>query len=246
MQNHDAMILNVGNPQCAVLVDRLRFRLARAGGAASSATRAFRIAPTYLLSASGRPHLDVRFFERGAGETMSSGTGSTGAAAAAVARGLVRSPVEVRTPAGPLQLRWRDDDILSWPDRRRSSRPASFTSSHKLKEDGLNYAEQLREKIKNHTRRRWASSGWATSACRWPSSSRAPDFTSPESTSTPSKVAALNRGESYIQDIPTATLEAAGRIRQAQRHHRFRRGRANWTPSTSACPRRCARPKIRT
>ena len=35
------------------------------------------------------PHtIDVRFWERGAGETMSSGTGSTGAAAAAVARGL--------------------------------------------------------------------------------------------------------------------------------------------------------------
>jgi len=30
--------------------------------------------------------IDVRFFERGVGETMSSGTGSTGAAAAALAR----------------------------------------------------------------------------------------------------------------------------------------------------------------
>ena len=36
--------------------------------------------------------LDVRFFERGAGETMSSGTGSTGAGAAALARGLGREP----------------------------------------------------------------------------------------------------------------------------------------------------------
>ena len=43
---------------------------------------------------------------------MSSGTGSTGAAAAAVARGLVESPVEVLTPAGPLDLRWEDDEIL--------------------------------------------------------------------------------------------------------------------------------------
>ena len=36
--------------------------------------------------------IDVRFFERGAGETMSSGTGSTGAVAAAVARGMVEQP----------------------------------------------------------------------------------------------------------------------------------------------------------
>ncbi len=43
---------------------------------------------------------------------MSSGTGSTGAAAAAVARGLATSPVEVLTPAGALVLRWDGDDIL--------------------------------------------------------------------------------------------------------------------------------------
>ena len=56
--------------------------------------------------------LDVRFFERGAGETMSSGTGSTGAVAAALARGFVRSPVRVLTPAGPLDLRLEGDDVL--------------------------------------------------------------------------------------------------------------------------------------
>jgi diaminopimelate epimerase len=43
---------------------------------------------------------------------MSSGTGSTGAAAAALARGLVKSPVRVLTPAGPLDLRWENQDIL--------------------------------------------------------------------------------------------------------------------------------------
>jgi diaminopimelate epimerase len=56
--------------------------------------------------------IEVRFFERGAGETMSSGTGSTGAAAAAMARGLVKSPVRVGTPAGPLDVRWEGDEIL--------------------------------------------------------------------------------------------------------------------------------------
>jgi diaminopimelate epimerase len=42
---------------------------------------------------------------------MSSGTGSTGAAAAALARGWARSPVQVLTPAGPLQLRQENDDL---------------------------------------------------------------------------------------------------------------------------------------
>ena len=40
---------------------------------------------------------------------MSSGTGSTGAAAAALARGLVESPVRVVTPAGDLSVRFDQD-----------------------------------------------------------------------------------------------------------------------------------------
>jgi diaminopimelate epimerase len=59
--------------------------------------------------------IDVRFWERGAGETMSSGTGSTGAAAMAVARGLATSPVRVLTPAGPIDLRFDGDVYLTGP-----------------------------------------------------------------------------------------------------------------------------------
>ena len=59
--------------------------------------------------------VDVRFWERGAGETMSSGTGSTGAAAMAVARGWVTSPVRGSTPAGPIDLRFDDDIYLTGP-----------------------------------------------------------------------------------------------------------------------------------
>jgi diaminopimelate epimerase len=42
---------------------------------------------------------------------MSSGTGSTGAAAAALARGVVAPPVKIMTPAGTLSLR-RDGSEL--------------------------------------------------------------------------------------------------------------------------------------
>ena len=65
--------------------------------------------------------IDVRFWERGAGETMSSGTGSTGAAAMAVARGMVQSPVRVLTPAGPHRpaLRRRHLPDRSGRNRRR-------------------------------------------------------------------------------------------------------------------------------
>jgi len=59
--------------------------------------------------------IDVRFWERGAGETMSSGTGSTGAAATAVARGMAKSPVRVMTPAGPIDLRLEEEIYLTGP-----------------------------------------------------------------------------------------------------------------------------------
>lgn len=48
-------------------------------------------------------------------ETNSSGTGSTGAAAAAVARGMAQSPVRVLTPAGPLDLRLDNEVFLNGP-----------------------------------------------------------------------------------------------------------------------------------
>lgn len=59
--------------------------------------------------------IDVRFFERGAGETLSSGTGSTGAAVTAVHRGMAKSPVRVLTPAGPIDLRIEEDVYLTGP-----------------------------------------------------------------------------------------------------------------------------------
>ncbi len=43
---------------------------------------------------------------------MSSGTGSTGAAAAATARGFVHSPVRILTPAGPLEIRQENEEFL--------------------------------------------------------------------------------------------------------------------------------------
>jgi diaminopimelate epimerase len=59
--------------------------------------------------------LNVLFYERGAGATMSSGTGSTGAVWAAMLRGLVESPVRVLTPGGPLEVRWDEKVYMTGP-----------------------------------------------------------------------------------------------------------------------------------
>jgi diaminopimelate epimerase len=108
----DATILNVGNPQCAVFVENFDLDWRALGAALERHPRFPNRTNVSFVKNIDEHTLDVRFFERGAGETMSSGTGSTGAAAAALARGLVLNPVRVITPAGPLDLRWENHDIL--------------------------------------------------------------------------------------------------------------------------------------
>jgi len=108
----DSVILNVGNPQCAVLVNDFEFDWRGLGAELERHPRFPERTNVSFVRVIDRHTLDVRFFERGAGETMSSGTGATGAGAAAAARGLVESPVRVITPAGALNLRWEAGDIL--------------------------------------------------------------------------------------------------------------------------------------
>jgi diaminopimelate epimerase len=51
-------------------------------------------------------HIEVRFYERGVGETLSSGTGSSAAAAAAIASNRAQSPVRVEAAGGSQFVRW--------------------------------------------------------------------------------------------------------------------------------------------
>jgi diaminopimelate epimerase len=106
----DATIVDVGNPQFAVFCgDDFPPDWQRLGAVIERHPMfPHRTNVSYVLRVDEHT-IEARFFERGAGETMSSGTGSTGAAAAALARGLVSSPVTVLTPAGPLYMEWRDD-----------------------------------------------------------------------------------------------------------------------------------------
>jgi len=112
IEERECTILNVGNPQCVFFVDDFDFEWQALGARIERHPRFPKRTNVSFVRVVNGHTLDVRFFERGAGETMSSGTGSTGAAAAAFARGLVTPPVQVLTPAGPLALRWEDGAIF--------------------------------------------------------------------------------------------------------------------------------------
>jgi diaminopimelate epimerase len=103
-------ILNVGNPQCVVLARELPADWREVGaGIEKHPFFPNRTNVSFVVPVDEHT-IDVKFFERGCGETMSSGTGSTGAAVAAIVRGLAKSPVKVLTPAGPIDVRWEGSD----------------------------------------------------------------------------------------------------------------------------------------
>ena len=60
-----------------------------------------------LVNIRDEENIDVVFFERGVGETQSSGTGSCAAAAAAIVTGKAKSPVTVHTAGGMQMVRWK-------------------------------------------------------------------------------------------------------------------------------------------
>jgi len=115
VQGRDAVLVNPGNPQCAFPVENFDFDW-RTAGAATERDAMFPARTNVSFFRKVDDHtIEVRFWERGAGETNSSGTGSTGAAAAAVARGMAEWPVTVITPAGLLQLRAEREVWLTGP-----------------------------------------------------------------------------------------------------------------------------------
>ena len=111
----EVTLLNVGNPQCAVPVENFDFDWRSMGAEIESHPHFPNRTNVSFVKPVDEHTIDVRFYERGAGETMSSGTGSTGAAVAAQVRGMARSPIRVLTPAGPIDLRLEGEAFLTGP-----------------------------------------------------------------------------------------------------------------------------------
>jgi diaminopimelate epimerase len=70
-----------------------------------------------FVTITDKTNIAARFFERGVGETQSSGTGSCAAAMAAIATKKAQSPVRVHTPGGVQTVRWEEQVFLRGPAR---------------------------------------------------------------------------------------------------------------------------------
>jgi diaminopimelate epimerase len=110
--------VQVGNPQCSIeLSDELEaLELGRYGPDIERHALFPNRTNVSFWRRTGDAEIRARIFERGVGETMSSGTGAAGAAVAAVLRG-VDSPVTVHLDGGDLEVDVGEDlhvDLTGW------------------------------------------------------------------------------------------------------------------------------------
>jgi diaminopimelate epimerase len=112
----EVTILNVGNPQCVVFLESFPRDWEARGAEIESHARFPKQTNVSFVRVMDAHNIEARFYERGAGVTLSSGTGATGAGVAAILRKVTASPVTIHTPAGEaLELRWDDSVYLTGP-----------------------------------------------------------------------------------------------------------------------------------
>jgi diaminopimelate epimerase len=119
MGPREVTVTSMGNPHCSTFVrgfEKLNWR---------SLGREIECHPLFpnrtnveFIRVIGRNEIEVRFWERGVGETASSGTGSSAAAVASVLNGLTGREIAVQTPGGTLKLKWAEQVLLTGPVRR--------------------------------------------------------------------------------------------------------------------------------
>ena len=107
--------VSVGNPHFVVFVDEFRPGW-QAEAAEMGRHHDFKYSINVeLVRVISRQEIEARFFERGVGETLSSGTGSCASAVAAIASGRAQSPLMVVTPGGVQSVRWEREVFLRGP-----------------------------------------------------------------------------------------------------------------------------------
>ncbi|MBO0861854.1 MAG: diaminopimelate epimerase [Chloracidobacterium sp.] len=104
---------SMGNPHCSVFVDDFEKVDWRALGSKIETHAAFPDRTNVeFIRVINRSEIETRFWERGVGETLASGTGACGAALAAMINGLAAAKVKVLTTAGAMTVEWRDDGMI--------------------------------------------------------------------------------------------------------------------------------------
>ena len=103
--------VSMGNPHCVVFVDDVAgLPLADLGPRFEHHAFFPRRVNTEFARVTGPDRLEMRVWERGAGETLSCGTGACALGVAAARTGRTGRRVAVTLPGGTLEIDWRPDD----------------------------------------------------------------------------------------------------------------------------------------
>ncbi len=106
-------VVSLGNPHCAVFVDHFPARIEWHQIGREIECHPFfpnRI-NTEFIRVHNRQQIDVLFWERGVGETLSSGSGSSAAAVASILKNLTDKKVVVRTSMGRVVVEWEEEKV---------------------------------------------------------------------------------------------------------------------------------------
>jgi len=102
--------MSMGNPQCVIFVNDLSaVNLEELGPLIEHHPIFPDRANVEFARAISRNEIEIRIWERGAGHTLSSGTGSCASAVAAALNGLTDRNVRVLTEGGALHVNWQSD-----------------------------------------------------------------------------------------------------------------------------------------
>ncbi len=102
--------LQMCNPNCCVFVDDFEtIDWRRLGRIIESHPQFPERTNVEFVRVRDREHVEVRVWERGVGETLSSGTGACASAVASAFNNLTDRRVRVEMPGGLLEVEWRDD-----------------------------------------------------------------------------------------------------------------------------------------
>jgi diaminopimelate epimerase len=102
--------LQMCNPNCCIFVDDFDSLDWKALGKAIERHSQFpQRTNVEFIMVKDRYNIEVRIWERGVGETSSSGTGASAAAVASMINELTERNLKVQTPGGLLDIEWRED-----------------------------------------------------------------------------------------------------------------------------------------
>jgi diaminopimelate epimerase len=104
--------VSMGNPHYVVFVEEFPQQWQARGAEIQGQPRFKQGINVEFVRIMGKGSIEALFFERGVGETRSSGTGSCASAVAAIASGRAASPVRVHAPGGAQTVRWEDQVYL--------------------------------------------------------------------------------------------------------------------------------------